>query len=136
MSPRFFFHSDSLITHARTISSRFLSKSESDIPSGKANVSKITNIVRFDFRRISLFYATSSFTTTLCHALRNDLNAIPPPPPSSLSSAALGRFALLRSSGWSPFPSPPNGSVKTIEGGETCIYNNGHNFLVLEDLSF
>lgn len=79
MSPRFFFHSDSLITHARTISSRFLSKSESDIPSGKANVSKITNIVRFDFRRISLFYATSSFTTTLCHALRNDLNAILPP---------------------------------------------------------
>lgn len=61
----------------------------------------------------------------------------PPPPlpsPSSLSFLHPRRFALLRSSGWSPFP--PNGSVKTIEGGETCIYNNGHNFLVLEDLSF
>lgn len=58
----------------------------------------------------------------------------PLPSPSSLSFLHPRRFALLRSSGWSPFP--PNGSVKTIEGGETCIYNNGHNFLVLEDLSF
>lgn len=51
-----------------------------------------------------------------------------------------GRFALLRC-----FDPPmllllflffllPNGRVKMIEGGETCIYNNGHNFLVLEAL--
>lgn len=60
----FFFHSDSLITHARTISSRFFSKSESDLPSGKANVSKITNIARyFNFTNLLIL------CKLLCHSV-------------------------------------------------------------------
>lgn len=75
--------------------------------------------------------------TTSCHTLRNDLNAIPSSSLSFLHPRSIRVTSMLRSSdAASPFflLLLPNGRVKMIEGGETCIYNNGHNFLVLEAL--
>lgn len=89
--------------------------------------------------QISLFHASSSFMTTLCHTLRNDLNAIPPLSLSFLHPRRFVNSRLLPSSGCSSIFFfflflLPNGRVKMMEGGETCIYNNGYNFLVLEAL--
>lgn len=135
MSPRFF-HSDSLITHARTISSRFFSKSESDLLfKRKANVSKIVRY--FNFTNLLISCKLLFYNNALSHVIY-DLNAIPPLSLSFLHPRRFVNSRLLPSSGCSSIFFflflLPNGRVKMMEGGETCIYNNGYNFLVLEAL--
>lgn len=88
--------------------------------------------------QISLFHASSSFITTLCHTLYMISTLFP----RCRFLSCIRGASSIRDYFHPPAAPPfffflfllPNSRVKMMEGGETCIYNNGYNFLVLEAL--